>query len=685
MLRVAPYNDAGIIPTYTLGISTANASGLTAADLPGISSGDLANANRLYANLGGIITSATQTFNVTSPTSGFVPGATNLRDFTNDSYALYVQDNWKVRPRLTLTFGLRWEYWTPLDEKNSLFLAPLLQNNDVRATLLNPNAVLDFLGGSVGRPFYKADKNNFAPNVGFAWDPFGDSKTSVRGGYMLAYANDNLVTTVRNNVGTTSGLQATRTLQNLTSTIANAPTLPAPDYKVPRTLAENYALDAATAIGLPDPNVVTPYVQQWSFSVERQMFQETFPLLVAARYIGNRSSKLLRAYDLNQVNIDANGFLADFRRAQSNAALAERAGLGYNGSYNANVPGSQQLTVFPQLVSGGLLTNATVQQYLRQGQIGELASVYMTNRLNGPINFFPNHLTLGANTVANTGWANYHGLQLEAFKRVGNDLQFQTSYVYSKALSNTAGDSQANFEPLLDLNNDTIEVAPSPYDMRHLFKVNYLYDLPFGRGRRWSGNAFTNAVFGGWAISGILNYQSGSPFSILSGWGTLNRGGVRSTASNTASVHGVTWDQLKEVTGKVFMTGGGPYFVSPSVIDTAGRGASPAGTAPFAGQIFFNPEAGTVGNLQRRMFYGPWQFAWDASVQKQFRFLERHSITLHADAFNVLNTPTFYVPPSTNGDYGTVTPFTINNTTFGRITSMNYAQRRMQFGLYYRF
>ena len=116
-----------------------------------------------------------------------------------------------------------------------------------------------------------------------------------------------------------------------------------------------------------------------------------------------------------------------------------------------------------------------------------------------------------------------------------------------------------------------------------------------------------------------------------------------------------------------------------------GRGASPAGSAPFAGQVFFNPEAGTVGNLQRRMFSGPWQFSFDASIQKQFRFRERHSITLHVDAFNVLNTPTFFLPRSSTGAAGVADSFTINNTTFGRITSMNVDQRRLQIGLYYRF
>ena len=99
---------------------------------------------------------------------------------------------------------------------------------------------------------------------------------------------------------------------------------------------------------------------------------------MVGRYIGNKGSSLLRVIDYNQIKYNANGFLADFQRAQSNAALAEKPGLGYVGTYNANVPGSQPLTVFPLLPGGGSLTNATNQTYLRQGQVGELANQYMT-------------------------------------------------------------------------------------------------------------------------------------------------------------------------------------------------------------------------------------------------------------------------------------------------------------------
>jgi len=677
----APFIDSGIVPTYTLGISTANTTGLTAADLPGIRSADLARANSLYANLAGIISSAAQTFNVTSATSGFVPGATNIRRFNNSTHALYAQDNWKLRPNLTVNLGVRYEYWTPVDEANGLFIAPRLENNDPKLTLLDPNAVLDFTGGSSGRKFYKSDKNNFAPNVGFAWDPFKTGKTSIRGGYMMAYVGDSLITTVRNNVNTNSGLTFPNTITNQVATLANAPTIPRPTYKVPRTLADNYAISRTSAAGLPDPNLVTPVVHQWNFSVER----EVKGLLLSARYVGNEGHDLLRAIDYNQILYNANGFLADFQRAQSNAALAQAAGGSYNGTYNPNIAGSQPLTVFPQLGGNpaGLLTNATIQTLIRNGQIGELANTYMTNGLNGSVNFYTNPNLQGANTVTNGGSSSFHSLQLEATKRTRVGLQAQFSYVFGKSLANTSGDLQSNFEPLLDNGNPRLENARTPYDIRHSFKANYYYELPFGPGKRWGSSPILKHVIGGWAISGIMAYYSGNPFSVLSGYGTLNRD-TRSAATNTASVTR-TLGALEPLTSGVFKTGDNIYFVSPTIIGPDGRGASQPGTAAFTGQAFFNPVAGTVGNLQRRAFTGPWDWSWDASVVKSFRITERQTLDLHFDFFNVGNHPTFYMPPSTAGDYGSTTPYNINGTTFGQLNSMNHDPRQIQIGAYYRF
>src|SRR5262249_53082205 len=156
--------------------------------------------------------------------------------------------------------------------------------------------------------------------------------------------------------------------------------------------------------------------------------------------------------------------------------------------------------------------------------------------------------------------------------------------------------------PLLDNDNPGLEKARSPYDIRHAFRSNFYYELPFGAGKRWSLHGLPNALAGGWALSGIWTYESGSPYSVLSGIGTLNRS-ARSSATNTASVNGSSGDELQNLTSGVFMTGNGPYFLSPSLINPAdGRGAEFGST--FPGEVFFNPVAGTVGNTQRRYFSG---------------------------------------------------------------------------------
>ncbi|MBZ5727529.1 MAG: TonB-dependent receptor [Acidobacteriia bacterium] len=676
LLNVTPYNDAGIIPTLTLGISSVNTQGFASADIPGIKSTDLATANNLFANLGGIVSAASQTFNVTSTTSGFVPGATNLRNLTNSNYAGYLADKWKVRPNFTLNLGMRYEYWKPMDETNGLYLAPKLQGS-AKASVLDPNAVLDFIGGNSGRPFYQADKTNFAPNVGFAWDPFKSGKTSIRGGYMIAYVNDNIATTMRAIVGFNQGLSFGNSLANLTTTLATPPTVPAPTYKVPRTLADNLALSGTNSlsIGMVDPNLVTPLVHQWNIGIQHEFKGAVW----SVRYVGNHGSNLLRQIDYNQVNFNANGFLADFLRAQSNANLA-----GGNPAYNASIAGSQQLTVFPLLASNFNISSSTNSLLIRQGQVAELAAQIMSNKQNGSLNFNNNPNVQNAYVVTNGGYSTYHGLQAEVTKRTKSGLQAQFSYTYGKSLSNTTGDSQSGAEALLDNANPSLEYARSPFDLRHVFKANYYYELPYGKGKKWSGNKFMNTVLGGWALSGIWGYQSGAPYSILSSYGTFNRA-ARSASTNTATVNGTNYATLAPLTSGVFMTGDGPYFISPSIIGADGRGASPVGSAPFAGQLFFDPAAGTVGNLQRRMFNTPWEWSYDASVKKAFQFSERHTLDLHFDFFNFMNHPTFYVPPSTSGDYGSTTNFNINNTTFGQITSMNYNPRVIQIGAYYRF
>jgi hypothetical protein len=132
-----------------------------------------------------------------------------------------------------------------------------------------------------------------------------------------------------------------------------------------------------------------------------------------------------------------------------------------------------------------------------------------------------------------------------------------------------------------------------------------------------------------------------------------------------------------------FMTGSGPVFVHRSAVGADGRGVAPDGRAPFDGQVFFNPGAGTLGGLQRRMFDGPWVFNLDLTLQKLTHITEQHTLEFRMESFNVTNTPTFYV-----GDEAATASrprFEINNAYFGVINQNFYDTRRIQFGLYYRF
>ena len=176
-----------------------------ARELPGISDTALADANALLASLGGFVDGYSQTFNVTSRTSGFVPGAPFVRHFRLGDYDFYVQDKWKRQPRLTLTLGLRYQLPGVLDERDSLELLPVMQGSAVQ-TLLS-NATLDFAGNSVGRPWYNRPKKDFAPNVGFAWDVFGNGKTALRGGYSISYVNDQEIVAPENMLEANGGLQ----------------------------------------------------------------------------------------------------------------------------------------------------------------------------------------------------------------------------------------------------------------------------------------------------------------------------------------------------------------------------------------------------------------------------------------------------------------------------------------------
>ncbi|MBI2686706.1 MAG: TonB-dependent receptor [Acidobacteria bacterium] len=653
--------DNGIRPTWTVGFPTGSAFSLSAADLPGIGTADLNAANALLASLGGFVSTGTQLFNTLDPKTGFTPGALREANYRYHTWSWYLQDQWKVSRRLTIMAGLRYEYWTRLDERNGRALLPVMAQGKSAIDTLLSNSTLDFSGSIVGRPWYNRDLNNFAPNFGLAWDPVGKGKTSIRAGYSVNFVNDQLIGALDNNVITTNkGLQQQVTLRNQNARVSNGlPVIPAPVLQVPRKFSDNWALDRTSAFGMPDPNLRTPYVQQFHIGVQH----EIKGAVVEVRYSGNRQTKLFRAFDFNQIIVKENGFLDDFLRAQGNANAALAAGRGYDPRYNAAVPGSQVLTVFPKVGGGGFLTDPVVTPLIRQGRVADLAQLYVDNALEGDVRFYRNNNSLGTNLMTNYSNGTYHSLQADIRKRLPKNVFFQGNYTWSKVLSDSSGDVQTRFEAFQDAANAKVERARTVFDLRHALKANFAYTPPFRSGR-------FRRLTEGWGLSGDTTWQSGNPLSILSARATLNR--AARSAQNTANTT-LNMDQLDSLIG-VRMTPQGPMYIAAPALGPDGRAVVSDGQTPFAGQVFFHPVPGTIGGLQRRMFSGPATFDLNGSVQKTTRIREGHSLEIRVEAFNVLNHPAWYLEDQN-----------IESTNFMKIAQTFTGRRLLQFGVYYRF
>lgn len=718
--RINPFfSQTSVIPTYTIGVGT-NTPQITTAQFTntalfpgGISTAQRTTANSLLALLGGIVSAGTQSFNVATQSSGFVPNQNVLNKFAYENFALYLTDQWRARRNLTLNFGLRYDLYTPVRETQGLFLEPAIASGqDPVTALLDPNGQFQFIGGNAGgnnKP-YRTDKNNFGPSISFAYTPafedkflgkiFGNGKTVIRGGYSISYVNDDFVVSgAQNTIGLNAGLSTTASainpLTGTTSLNARADSLPAiatPAFGTfPRPFA---AYNTATfnffntIFGI-DPNLKTPSVQQYNFGFQREI---GFQTAIEIRYVGARSNNLPRAIDYNQLEIRNNGFLADFNRARANLVLT--------GNPACTTAGCQPLSVFPLLPGGGLLTNATIQSLLIAGTPADLVQTYIQNNLAGnAVAFRANPVAGGVDLLQNTGILRYNALQVEIRRRFSKGLSFQANYTFQKTLGNAFGtanngnNNQSRFEPNLDNANPQLEYARADYDSAHVFSFNGIYELPFGKGKRWlNRGGWVDRALGGFEMTSIIQVSSGPPMTITDPRGTLNRANRSSRETATSNLSG---DQIKNLIG-IFRTPCGVFFIDPSVINInqqalaagqcsnlgSGRASNGFGQPTFTGQVFFNNAPGDVGNLPRAFFNGPTYFDWDLGFIKNIRITEKTRLQLRAEAFNVLNRTNFAVSNSSADQQ--LTMFNINSTNFGRLTS-TFSPRIIQFAARFEF
>lgn len=671
LTRVDQFNDAGTIPTYTLGFGPGNPDPLAPDIFPGgIASGEFSAASGLLGTLGGFIDSADQTFNAASPFSGYVDGASNTNLLTQNFVNFYLGDTWRITRCLSLNLGFRWEYHSVPDEAKGLALLPV----GGWEAVLDPDAVVDLAGSTNGRPFYTGDGNNFAPNIGIAFQPGPGHKTVIRAGYGINYVVDNGLTTVLNALRGNDGLSQTVALSGLSGTVSGGGLvpIPVPEFRIPRTARDGILADSQAALFTIDPGMRTPYVQQWNLGVQHRLMRDT---AVELRYVGNYGLKLTRAVDLNQVMLPP-AFVEDFRRAQRNLAA--------NGDPRAGEP----LQIFPQLGYAGFLQAGYVQNWIRNGEIGQYIGGFLApNRIfffNGeggerfgaslPASYFlrnPNAFV--SDVVGNNAFSKYHAMQFEIRRRLRSGLTGQFNYTWGKVLTNFSG-SQSNFRGLFDNAQPELEVVRPDFDITHTFNGNWVWEIPLGAGRRWmNSGGILDRIAGGWNLSGFFRMRSGETVNIISQRGTINRGGSRAL-TNTVHLEGIDIKALQTKTGAHRNPDGRVTLFDSSLISEGGFG-NPA--------VFKNPTILQAGSLGLSPVSGPWFTTLDVGLRKSvgLPFTEESRLQLRVDAFNVLNHTNFNVS-STSGisGLGIVNIQNPNTTDFGLISSA-FSARTLQVGL----
>ena len=496
----------------------------------------------------------------------------------------------------------------------------------------------------------------------------------MRAGYGINYVVDNGLTTVLNALRANAGLSQSVALSGLSGTVSGGGLvpIPVPEFRIPRTARDGILANSTAALFTIDPGMRTPYVQQWNIGVQHKLMQDT---AVELRYVGNHGVKLTRAIDLNQLLLPP-AFVEDFRRAQRNLAA--------NGAPWAGEP----LQIFPQLGFAGFLQSGGVQNWIRNGEIGQYIGGFLApNRIfffNGeggerfgatlPASyFFLNPNAFVGDVVGNNAFSKYHALQFEIRRRLRSGLTGQFNYTWGKVLTNFSG-SQSNFRGLFDNAQPELEIMRPDFDITHTFNGNWVWEIPLGNGRRWmNSGSILDTIAGGWDLSGFFRMRSGETVNIISGRGTINRGGSRGL-TNTVHLEGIDIKALQTKTGAFRHSDGRVTLFDSSLIAEGGAG-NPG--------VFKNPGLLEAGTLGLSPVSGPWYTSLDVGLRKSIALpiTEESRLQLRVDAFNVLNHTNFAVS-STGGPsgLGVVNRQNPNSTQFGLISAA-FSARTLQVGL----
>jgi Carboxypeptidase regulatory-like domain/TonB-dependent Receptor Plug Domain len=507
----------------------------------------------------------------------------SARDIVPDlhfaNFEWYAQDDWKLRPNLTLNLGLRYSFLpTPRDVNRVLDNFDPSAFNPAAAPAINP-ASGSFVAGQAAIPANYANgiivgqngcaaaqalfpsspfsptcspfgdrvnpnyKKNFAPRIGFAWDPFRTGKTSVRGGYGLYYDRTLNGIWEQNSFALPPIVQSVSIVNTANTTSPNANLFDNPAAGTTATRLGPLALHATGS-----PSFQVPYSQNWNLAVQREVMPST---VVEVAYVGSKGTHLLGEEDSNQVPLAV-------RLAPANAttwANAIRPFLGY-----------------------------------------------------GPIT-----------SITNAFDSNYHSLQVSATRRVATGLTFGIAYTWSRTLTDSPTDrSTAPY----DTYNLHLDYGPANFSRNQIFVANYVYDLPFYRGQQ----GFVGKALGGWELSGITVFESGVPLTITQSSDPFN-------SNDFAGINPGTFpDGL----------GIDPSVISPRPDHVSGQSVNGPKTAQqWFNKAAWSVAKGHFGNSGRGVVIGPGFNNWDLAAIKNTKISERLSTQFRAEFFNAFNHTSF--------------------------------------------
>ena len=566
-----------------------------------------------YSNLNSFLANTPQSIqflgDVSAP-SPFNDGATGQRFAKQEYYITYAEDEWKIKPNLTLNYGLRYEYYTPLREDRNLQVLFNITNGTLRPAT---------------EKAFQSSKTNFGPRISMTWSPglkgdafFGGGRTVLRGGFGIFYGP-----------GQTEDQIQPIESDRISSTFTNNPVFaggPALAFPLDSSAAVAFFNNPANVnIRSYQPRAYSPdykipeKVYQYTFSLQQELFSGT---VLTAAYVGSQGRNL-------------------FLRSISNKILPGQTTVASNVS---SLPEGFGVVNLADPATGRITAVRTVREF----------SIISGNNVQNPY--------AEVDYKTSGGDDSYNALQMTLARRLTSGLTLNSQYTFSRSFGNTAGSNEARTSAIPD--NFEADRGYNNFDVRHTFNVSALYKLPFGKGTTHDFGSVGNALLGNWEIGGIVNARSGLPIEV----GITRPDVVIQCAAATCPVtlNGVATTVpggfVAQLPGTINAANPLPAgFVG--VVNTPSGGASRnvrrpnliPGVSPYLNndRSLINPAAfsiplpGMYGDLPRNALRGPNFRQFDLVLNKRFALTESTNLEFRTEVFNVFNFANFALPATT--------------------------------------